>query len=414
MKKSTYLIICLLIGVGLLACENFQNPTPQTAGEIEFVFEDLGAAPLFISVNSQSDGSLIDYVRTDSQPSYTLEIPSNKRADSYIINYYLDARYTYLDKKVKVYSYSDIKSKTIAHPSVEEFSHDYKALHITSSQPIEVFFNGRGGNFYNKIADDGLSANLELGVSSLYGRGRVIVAKLVGETGYRAFTFEDPTQFIPDTLDISAFSLVNDLQAVSLDQDLKSGRLTIYSKFQGQDLLGRVYDSYRQDLATGFPLVQGDFEYYSMVDYSGLDGSRGLSMSQGIPEMIQPIDLNMEVSNTKLSNFEQEIQATDLVVNTFHDPDFIWHHFDGTYEGFQFIRTEIPQEILDEFPELSRDAELYATTLLRQGAGPEISYEELVLPGNRNYGSHYEVVFKIPLYNSNKGIVLLETKTIRQ
>lgn len=413
MRKITYLSTSLFLLLGLMACEE-NLPGPQTLDELTFTFEEPGDAPLFISVNSQEDGSLIEYFKLDSQTVYTIQIPESKRAESYNINYYLDARYTYLNKLVKVYSFSDIRTKTISHLPQEEFNHDYKALHITSSEPIETFFNGGGGNYYNKISDDGLSANLELGVSSKSGRGRVIVAKLVGETAYRTYTFEDPLQFTPDTLDISAFSLVDDLQSVELDDAIKSGRLTIFTKFKSQTLLGRIYDSYSQGLSTGFPLVTGDFDYYSMVSYQGIDNSKGLSMSKGIPSLIKPIDLNMEVSNTKLSTFSQELQATDIAINTFHDDDFIWHHFDGTYDGFKVIRAKVPQEILDEFPSLTRDADIFATTLLRMGAGAEISYEDLVLPGNKNYWSHYEVIIKTPLYNPDKEIVLIETKTIRQ
>lgn len=412
MKSTAALYTSLFLILSLIACES-NPPGPPVLDEIEFRFEAPGSAPLFISINSQEDGSLIEYFKPDSQTLYTVKIPEAKRAESYMINYYLDARYTYLDKLVKVYSFSDIRTKTISHFPQEETSHDYKALHISSAKPIEVFFNGGGGNFYNKIADDGLSAKLELGVSSLSGTGRVIVAKLVGETAYRSYTFEDPTQFIPDTLDISAFTLVDQLQSVELDNAIESGRLTIFTKFSSQSLLGRIYDSYNQGFSTGFPLVTGDFDYYSLIEYNGTDNSRGVSLQKGIPALIEPIDLNMEVTDTKLSTFTQEIQAADIAINTFHDDDFIWHHFDGTYEGFEVIRAKVPQEILDEFPSLTRDADLFATTLLRQGAGAEISYEDLVLPGNRNYWSHYEVSIKTPLYNSDKEIVLMETKTTR-
>lgn len=416
MKNTPFLpaILCLFLCLSIACEENPASNLPKTLDSIEFVFEAQGAAPLYISVHSQEDGSLIEYFKPDSQTLYQVEIPESMRAESYMINYYLDARYTYLDKLVKVYSFSDIREKSISHLPQEEFSHDYKALVISSDQPIEVFFNGAGGNFYNKISDDGLSAKLELGVSSSSGRGRIIVAKLIGETAYRAYTFEDPLQFIPDTLDISEFTLINDLQSVELDNSLENGRLTIYSKFNNQTLLGRVYDSYQQGFSTGFPLVSGDFEYYSMIDYTGNDNSRGLYMTKGIPPMISPLDLNMEVSDKKLSTFAQEVQGSDIAINTFHDDDFIWHHFDGTFEGFQVVRAEIPQEILDEFPSLSRDSELFATTLVRQGPGATISYDDLVLPGNLNYWSHYEVSFKAPMYTEDQEIVLIETKTIRQ
>jgi len=395
-----------------MACE--ENPADKTPESIDFHFEDQSNLPLFISINSQVDGSLIDYFKPDSQAFHQVRIPEAMRAESYMINYYYDARYTYLDKLVKVYSFSDIRQRSISHLPQEQYTHDYKALVISSDQPIEVFFNGAGGNFYNKISDDSLSAYLELGVSSNAGSGRVIVAKLVGETAYRSYTFTDPIQFTRDTLDISEFTLISDLHAVALENSLENARLTVYSKFQDQTLLGRVYDSYQQGFSTGFPLVTGDFEYFSLVNYTGNDNSNGLYMTKGIPAEIKPLDLNMEVTNKVFSTFAQEIQGSEITINTFHDDDFIWHHFDGIYDGFKLVRAVVPQEILDEFPSLNRDSELFATTLLRNGPGATISYDELVLPGNRHYWSHYEVSVIAPLYNKDKEIVLMEMKTIRQ
>lgn len=403
------------LGLQLLSCEG-QTPLPQREliDSMDFFFEEAsGEIPTFISINSQEDGKHIYTFSPVASETHQVSIPQNFQAEAYTISYISDANYTYLGKKVMVRTFRDIRTKSIVHSAPDEFSFDYKKLTITSSRPIEAFINGPGGNYYNKIAPDGLSAKLELGVTSLSGRGRVIIAKLQDENAYRYYSFEDPMLYPGDSLDISTFSTVNQVQEISLDNKVRSGRMAYYTLYPSQQKLGKIYDSYKMGFTPGFPLISGDFTYLSTGDFLDEDGRRGIFVSKGIEQKLKPLDFNIDVSDPTFSGFQQNISAVDIQANSFQGEHYFWHHFDGIWEGFQVIKPELSQEVLDKFPDLAKDSELYASTLLRKKPGPDIAYDDLVLPGNRFFFSFYQSSPAYPYYTKEGDLFLMEATVIK-
>ena len=415
LAKTLILTGSLLWSLFILSCEGpMPTPEKELIDSIDFLFEESsGEIPSFISINSQEDGKHIYTFSPVASEPHQVSIPQNLQAEAYTISYISDASYTYLGKKVMVRTFRDIRTKSIVHAAPDEFTYDYKKLTITSSSPIEAFINGPGGNYYNKIAPDGLSAKLELGVTSLSGRGRVIIAKLQNENAYRYYSFEDPMRYPGDSLDISSFSSVNQLQEISLDNKVRSGRMAYYTLYPHQQKLGKIYDSYKMGFTPGFPLISGDFTYFSTGDFFDEDGRRGIFVSKGIEQELKPLDFHIDVSDPTFSTFQQEVSAVDIQANSFQGEHYFWHHFDGIWEGFQVMKPELAQEVLDKFPDLAKDADLYASTLLRKKPGPDIVYDELVLPNNRFFFSFYQSSPAYPYYTKEGEIFLMEATVIK-
>ena len=413
MQKYNFHFSWIFILLCASACNSLAPMEAEKLASLSFLFESGISIPTFISVNDQETGELIEVFNPQSDITHTVNVPEALQAPAYMLSFYHHNRSPFLDKEAEVISFANfnqaIFSRTKPEPSTPG---GYKMLTFKADSKIEGLFNERG--FYRKIADDGLSMEIEVHASPT-----ILFIKLVDETKYRYLVMEDPLSLASNEIEITSLPKVKKMREIIWESPMEAGQILIFALFKNGGMSGRIFDSHQSSFKTdnsfSIPDISGDFDFYTGFGYQidGL-GIGGQVTVEGIPQKLQIPEGVSTVSNSELGQFKQKIENAEIIGNTFSGENHNWHVLYPASAVGKWVKPEIPQIVLDSLSALSKTESLVSTNLINFQPGKEGQYEELAFGLKNQIQYFYSINIRAFPWGPFDKDVLVKTKLIKQ
>ncbi|MEL6671005.1 MAG: hypothetical protein AAFR61_02405 [Bacteroidota bacterium] len=398
MKIHQTLFLCLLIGFCGLSCQSLNPGQSEVIPQISFLYEDGVNMPQFVSLSDQESGEVIEAFQPVADQTYTIEVPRKFRSTAYDVTYFNDTRNTFFGKAAEAFTYRDFRQDMLVRRVPPPNDYSYKPFILRADSPIESFWNGKNGIFYNKIHTNSLTAEIELTVQDQTGPAHLVVVKLQNEEFMRYRFFPNPLEETELNIQIDTLPQVPAMKEILLDEGIQSARVKCYLDIDGQKISNVVLDTYRSEQPQDDRILMPDFtslySIISVVDYYLDGGLYGQYIVEGLPDKIVAPNLSIDVVNNRLTQATLNITHADLAGHTFEAEEYRWHVLEEQLSGREWVRPEVPQAVRDSLPVWSQPATLTRSNLIQYLPGHDMTYQQMAFGEWVMFSEFWQVVLR--------------------